>query len=92
MDTTNQVLSLYSSNVMMTKEGCTKIVNFMESVAGFFMVRCGHLSHCNDYGLSSTLLIYSTLIAIILREYNVAFLFLFLIFIYSMIWTVDMQI
>ena len=56
------------------------------------MLGCGHMSHYSIYALPSTLLIYSTLIAIILREYNVAFLFLFLIFIYSMIWTVDMQI
>ena len=58
----------------MTKEGSTKNVNFMESVAGVLMVRCDHISHCNDYRLSSTHSIYSTLIATVLREYNVAFL------------------
>ena len=45
---------------MMIKEGSIKIVDFMESVAGVFMVGCGHISHYNnDYGLSSTLSIYS---------------------------------
>ena len=40
---------------MMTKEGSTKIVNFMTPGAGVFMLRCGHISHCSEYALSSTL-------------------------------------
>ena len=60
--------------IMMTKEGFTEIVNFMASVAGVHMVGRGHISHYNDYGLSSTLSIYSTLVAIVLRDYTVAFL------------------
>ena len=35
--------------VLMTKEGSTKIV---ESMAGVFMVECGHISYYNDYGFS----------------------------------------
>ena len=37
------------------------------------MLGCGHMSHYSIYALPSTLLIYSTLIAIILRDYNAAF-------------------
>ena len=56
---------------MMIKEGSTKIVHF---VAGVRMEGCGHISHFNDYRLSYTLSKYSTLVHIILREYNIAFL------------------
>ena len=38
-------------------------------------VRHGHISHYNEYVLSSTLSIYSTLIAIVLRDYGAAYLF-----------------
>ena len=31
--------------VMMTKEGSTKIVNFMTSGAGIFVLGCGHISN-----------------------------------------------
>ena len=58
---------------MMTKEGSAKIVNFMESVTGVLMAGCGHASHYNDYGLSSTLSIYSTLVAIVLRLGNIMY-------------------
>ena len=30
---------------MMTKEGSTKIVNFMTPRAGVLVLRCGHISH-----------------------------------------------
>ena len=54
---------------MMTKEGSTQIVNFMTPWAGVLMLGCGHLSHIvNNYVLSSTPSIYSTLIAIMLRD------------------------
>ena len=43
----------------------------MESVAGVLMVGCGHIIHHNDYWWSSTLLLYRTLVAIVLSEYNV---------------------
>ena len=59
---------------MMTMEGCTKIVKFMTPGAGVLMVRCGRISHYSEYVLSSTLSIYNTLIAIVLRDYNAAFL------------------
>ena len=50
------------------------------------MLDRGNISHYSEYALSSTLSIYSTLIDIVLREYNVAFLYMsLLIFIYSMI-------
>ena len=59
---------------MMTKKGSTKIVNFMESVAGVLMIGTGHIRRHNDFGLSSTLSMCNTWVAIVLREYTVAFL------------------
>ena len=69
---------------MMTKEGSTQIVNFMTPGAGVLMLGRGHISHCSEYVLSSTLSIYSTLIAVVLRDYDAAILYPLLIFIYSM--------
>ena len=61
--------------VIMTKEGSTKIVNFMNPVVGVLVLGHGHISHIvKMHVISSTLSIYSTLIAIVLRDYNVAFL------------------
>ena len=57
---------------MMTKEGSTKIVNFITPGAGVLMLGRGHYS---EHVLSSTLSIYSTLIAIVLRDYDAAFLY-----------------
>ena len=37
------------------------------------MLGCGHISHFSEYVLSSTLSIYSTLIAIVFRDYDAAF-------------------
>ena len=59
---------------MMTKEGSTKIVNFNTPRAGVLMLGRGHISHFSEYVLSSTLSIYSTLIAIMLRDYGCSFL------------------
>ena len=50
----------------MTKEGSTKILNFITPRAGVLMLGFGHISHYSEYVLSSTLSIYSTLIAIVL--------------------------
>ena len=60
---------------MMTKEGSTKIVNFMTPLG--LNVRRGHISHYynNDYVLSSTPSMYNTLIAIVLSDYDAAYLF-----------------
>ena len=58
---------------MMTKEGSTKIVNFNTPRAGVLMLGRGHISHFSEYVLSSTLSIYSTLIAIMLRDYDAPF-------------------
>ena len=55
----------------MTKEGSTKIVNFNTPRAGVLMLGCGRISHFSVYVLS--LSIYSTLIAIVLRDYDAAF-------------------
>ena len=52
----------------MTKEGSTKIVNFMTPRAVVLMLGRGHICHYSEYVLSSTLSIYSTLIAIVLRD------------------------
>ena len=54
----------------MTKKGFTKIINFMTVL----MLRYGHISDYSEYALSSNLLICSTLIPIVLRDYNAAFL------------------
>ena len=65
---------------MIAKEGPTKIVNFMTLGDGVLMLRCGHMSHYSEYALSSTLSMYSKLIAFVLRVYNAAFLwFLFIL-------------
>ena len=58
----------------MTKERSVMIVNFITLGAGGLMLGRGYISHYSEYALSSTLSIYSTLIAIILKEYNVGFL------------------
>ena len=64
---------------MMTKGGSTKIVNFMTPGAGVLILGRGHISHCSDYVVSSTLSMYSTLVAIM-----VCFPIPSLIFIYFM--------
>ena len=43
--------------------------------AGDLMLGCGYISHYSEYVLSSTLSIYSTLIANVLRNYDAAFLY-----------------
>ena len=48
--------------VLMTKEGSTKIVNFLTPGAGVLMLGHDHMSHYSEYVLSSTLSIYSTLL------------------------------
>ena len=58
---------------MMTKEGSTKIVSFNTPMAEVLMLGRRHISHFSEYVLSSTLSIYSTLIAIVLRDYDAAF-------------------
>ena len=61
---------------MITKEGSTKIVTFMTPWARFFVIGRVHISHYNrEYVLSSTLSVYSTLIAIVLRDYDAAYVF-----------------
>ena len=49
--------------VVMTMEGSTIIVNFMSPGVEVPMLRCYHINHYSEYALSSTLSIYSTLIA-----------------------------
>ena len=61
--------------VMMTKEGSTKIITFLTPGAGVFVQGCGHISHYSEYVVSFTLSIYSTLVAIVLRDYDAAFLY-----------------
>ena len=46
---------------------------FHDTGAGVLMLGRGHISHYSDYVLYSTLSIYSTLIAIVLRDYDAAF-------------------
>ena len=71
----------------MTKEGSSKIVNFMTPGAGVLLLGRGHICLYSEYALYSTLSIYNTLIAIILRDYNAVFLMPLLI-----LFAVDMQI
>ena len=52
---------------MMTKEGFTKIVNFMTPGVGVQMLVRDHEGHYIKYVLTSTLTIYLTLIAIVLK-------------------------
>ena len=61
----------------MSKEGSTNIVNFITPGAGVLMLGRGHIrvNHYGEYVLSSTLSIYSTLIAIVLSDYDAAFLY-----------------
>ena len=65
---------------MMTKEGSTKIVNFLTPGARVLMLGCGHISHYTEYDLSSTLSIYWTLIAIIVLRDNFMMLLSYAIF------------
>ena len=58
----------------MTKEGSSKIVNLITIEAGGLMLGRAFLSHHSEYALFSSLSIYITLIAIVLRENNAAFL------------------
>ena len=53
---------------MVTREGSAKIVNFITARAGDLMLGRDYISHYSEYGLSSTLYVYGTLIAIVLRE------------------------
>ena len=54
--------------VMMTKEGSSKIITIMAPGAAVLVLGCGHMSY-SEYVLSSTPSIYSTLIAIVLRDF-----------------------
>ena len=60
---------------MMTKEGSTKIVNFMAPRAGDLIIGRGHISHYGEFVVSSPLSLYSTLLAILLSDYDAAFLY-----------------
>ena len=53
-------------------EMSTKIVNFITPRAGVQVLGRGHISYYSEYVLSS-LSIYNTLVAIVLRDYNAAF-------------------
>ena len=55
---------------MMTKEGSTKIVNFMTPRTGVLVLGCGHKSHYSEYALNCTLSICSTLIVVVLKYYD----------------------
>ena len=66
-------LTMYK--VMRTKKGSTKIVNLKIPGAWDLMLERGHISHYNEDVLYSTFSIYRTLIAIVLRDYDTAFLY-----------------
>ena len=59
---------------MMTKDGYTKIINLMNPGEGVLLLGRGHISHYSEYALSFTLSIYSSLIAIVFKDCNAAFL------------------
>ena len=75
----------------MTKEGSTKIVNFNTPMAEVLMLGRGHISNFSEYVLSSILSIYSTLIAIVLRDYDAAFRY-HSWFSFILWWAVDIEI
>ena len=54
--------------VMMSKERPNVIVKLMAHEAGVLVLGHAHISHYSEYALSSTLSIYSTSIAIVLRD------------------------
>ena len=62
----------YVVYVMMTKEGSTKIVNFMTPGEGGFLLGRGHISHCSEYICiifsSFNTHVYSSLVAFVLRD------------------------
>ena len=53
----------------------SEIVNFMNPGAGVLMLGRGEIRHYSEYVVSSTLSIYSTLIAIVLRDYDAEILY-----------------
>ena len=62
---------------MMTKEGSTKIINFINHGAGVLMLLHDYISHYSEYAFSSTILKYRALFAlfsIVLRDNNADFL------------------
>ena len=60
--------------------------------AGILMLGHDHISHCySEYVLSFTLSIYTTLVALVLRNYATAFLYNCW-FLYILWWAVDMQV
>ena len=61
--------------LIMTKEGSTIILHNMTLGEGVLMLGCCHISQYSEYVVSSTLSIYSTLIAIVLMDYDDAFLY-----------------
>ena len=75
----------------MTKEGSAKTVNFISSAARGLMLGRGYICLYCDYALFYTLSI--ALVAIVLREYNAAFLchcwFLFILWLAS--WYANMS-
>ena len=70
---------IYQTNkyiAMMIKEGSTQIVNFMIPGAWVLVLGRSHMIYTlYEYVQSSTLSIYSTLIAIVLWDYDAAFLY-----------------
>ena len=71
----------YKANI--TREGSAKIVNFIFIGVEGIILGHGCISHYSEYILTSTLSIYITLNAIVLSEYDAAFLIPLLIYIYS---------
>ena len=66
---------LQKYKVIMTKEEYIQIVNLVTPRTGVLMLGRDHIIHYNEYVISSTLSIYSTLIASVLRDCVAAFLY-----------------
>ena len=65
---------------MMTKEGSAKIANFISIGAGGLMLGRGYISHYSvnmHYLLLYQYTGYITMIAVVLSEYNAAFLYMY---------------
>ena len=59
---------------VVTGEGSVRIVNFITIGAGGLVLGRGYVGHYSEYALSSDLSVCITMIAVVLREYDTAFL------------------
>ena len=61
---------MYIHVVIMTKEGSTKVINFLTHGAGVLMQWLDHISYCSEYALSPTLVIVVKIHYFLLHQYT----------------------